>query len=52
MNKKRLLISAIGLSLAGNMMVNVAFAQEVQEATIFEEVIVTATKREESIFGV
>lgn len=52
MNKKRLLISAIGLSLAGNMLANVAFAQEAQEATVFEEVIVTATKREESIYDV
>jgi iron complex outermembrane receptor protein len=52
MNKKRLLISTIGLSLAGNMLANVAFAQEAQEATVFEEVIVTATKREESIYDV
>lgn len=52
MNRKRLLISAIGLSLAGNMLANVAFAQEAQEATVFEEVIVTATKREESIYDV
>jgi len=52
MNKKRLLISAIGLSLAGSMLTNPAFAQDAQEATIFEEVIVTATKREESIFDV
>lgn len=52
MNKKRLLISAIGLSLAGNMLANVAFAQEAQEATVFEEVIVTATKREENIYDV
>ncbi len=52
MSKKRLLISAIGLSLAGNMLANVAFAQDAQEATVFEEVIVTATKREESIYDV
>lgn len=34
------------------MLANVAFAQEAQEATVFEEVIVTATKREESIYAV
>ena len=34
------------------MPVNVAFAQEAQEASVFEEVIVTATKREQSIYDV
>jgi len=52
MNKKYILLSAIGLALASGLPVNVAFAQEVQEATVFEEVIVTATKREESIYDV
>ena len=52
MNKKRLLLSAIGLALASGLPFNVAFAQEAQEATVFEEVIVTATKREQSIYDV
>ena len=52
MNKKRLLLSAIGLALASGLPVNVAFAQEAQEASVFEEVIVTATKREQSIYDV
>jgi iron complex outermembrane receptor protein len=52
MNKKRLLLSAIGLALASGLPINVAFAQEVQEATVFEEVIVTATKRSQSIYDV
>ena len=52
MNKKRVLISAIGLSLAAGTLGNMAFAQQEQEATVFEEVIVTATKREESIYEV
>jgi iron complex outermembrane receptor protein len=52
MNKKRLLLSAIGLALASGLPVNVAFAQDAQEASIFEEVIVTATKREQSIYDV
>jgi len=52
MNKKRLLLSAIGLALASGLPVNVAFAQEAQEATVFEEVIVTATKRAQSIYDV
>jgi iron complex outermembrane receptor protein len=52
MNKKRLLLSAIGLALASGLPINVAFAQEAQEATVFEEVIVTATKREQSIYDV
>ncbi len=52
MNKKRLLLSAIGLALASSLPVNVALAQEAQEATVFEEVIVTATKRSQSIYDV
>ncbi len=52
MNKKRLLLSAIGLALASGLPINVAFAQEAQEATVFEEVIVTATKRSQSIYDV
>lgn len=52
MNKKRLLLSAIGLSLVSGPLVNVALAQEVQEATVFEEIIVTATKRAQSIYDV
>ncbi len=52
MYKKRLLLSAIGLALASGLPVNVAFAQEAQEASVFEEVIVTATKREQSIYDV
>lgn len=52
MNKKIILLSAMTLSLAGNGMVNVTFAQDAQEATIFEEVIVTATKRAQSIYDV
>jgi len=52
MNKKRLLLSAIGLALANGLPINVAFAQEAQEATVFEEVIVTATKRSQSIYDV
>ncbi len=52
MNKKRLLLSAIGLALASGLPVNVVFAQEAQEATVFEEVIVTATKRAQSIYDV
>jgi iron complex outermembrane receptor protein len=52
MNKKRLLLSAIGLALASGLPVNLAFAQEAQEASVFEEVIVTATKREQSIYDV
>jgi len=52
MYRKRLLISAIGLSLAAGTLGNMAFAQEEQEASVFEEVIVTATKREQSIYDV
>jgi len=52
MNVKKLLISAISLSLTGGIASTTALAQDVQEATIFEEVIVTATKREESIYDV
>ena len=52
MYKKKLLISAIGLSLAGGTMGNIAFAEQEQEATVFEEVIVTATKRAQSIYDV
>jgi len=52
MNKKKLLLSAIGLALASSLPVTAVWAQEAQEATIFEEVIVTATKREQSIYDV
>lgn len=52
MNRKRILLSAIALALASGLPVSVAFAQEAQEATVFEEVIVTATKREQSIYDV
>ena len=52
MNKNRILLTAIGLSLAGGALVNVAYAQEAQQATTFEEVIVTATKRAQSIYDV
>jgi hypothetical protein len=45
MNVKKLLISAISLSLTGGIASTTALAQDAQEATIFEEVIVTATKR-------
>jgi iron complex outermembrane receptor protein len=52
MHRKKLTITAIGLSLAVGTLSNAAFAQEEQEASVFEEVIVTATKREESIYDV
>jgi len=52
MNVKKLLISAISLSLTGGIASTTALAQDAQEATIFEEVIVTATKREQSIYDV
>ncbi len=52
MNRNRLLLSAIGLALASGLPVSAALAQEAQEATVFEEVIVTATKREQSIYDV
>jgi len=52
MNVKKLLISAISLSLAGGIASTTALAQDAQEATIFEEVIVTATKREQNIYDV
>ncbi len=52
MDTKKLLLSAITLSLASTAMVNAAFAQDAQEATVFEEVIVTATKRAQSIYDV
>ena len=52
MNKKRLLISSIGLTLITGTLGNVALAQQDQEATVFEEVIVTATRRAESIYEV
>lgn len=52
MNAKKLLISVIGLSLAGSFTSTTALAQDAQEATVFEEVIVTATKREQSIYEV
>ena len=52
MNMKKLLISAISLSLTGGLASTTALAQDAQEASIFEEVIVTATKREQSIYDV
>lgn len=52
MDKKRLLLSAISLALVGGSLGNLAIAQEAQEATVFEEVIVTATKRAQSIYDV
>ena len=52
MNVKKLLISAISLSLTGGIASTTALAQDAQEATIFEEVIVTATKREQNIYEV
>ena len=52
MTAKNLLISAISLSLAGGITGSAALAQDAQEASVFEEVIVTATKREESIYDV
>ena len=52
MSKKNLLLSAIGLSLASGSLVSVAIAQENTAENVFEEVIVTATKRESSIYDV
>lgn len=52
MYAKKLLMSAIGLSLAGSFASTTALAQNDQEASVFEEVIVTATKREQSIYEV
>ena len=52
MKVNTLLISAISLSLAGGITSTTALAQDAQEATIFEEVIVTATKREQNIYDV
>lgn len=52
MDKKRFLLSAISLALVGGSLGNLAIAQEAQEATVFEEVIVTATKRAQSIYDV
>ena len=52
MNSRNLLLTAIGLSLAGGLVTTTALAQEAQKATVFEEVIVTATKREQSIYDV
>ncbi len=49
---KKSLISAIGLSLAGTFASAPALSQDAQEASVFEEVIVTATKREQSIYEV
>ena len=52
MTAQKLLISEISLSLAGGITSTAALAQDAQEASVFEEVIVTATKREESIYDV
>jgi len=52
MKVNTLLISVISLSLAGGITSTTALAQDAQEATIFEEVIVTATKREQNIYDV
>jgi iron complex outermembrane receptor protein len=52
MHQKKILVTTICISLAASTLGNMAFAQEEQEATIFEEVIVTATKREQSIYDV
>lgn len=52
MYARKILMSAIGLSLAGSIASSTALAQDAQEASVFEEVIVTATKREESIYDV
>ena len=52
MHNRNLLLMATGLSLAGGLAWNTAIAQEEQEAAVFEEVIVTATKREQSIYEV
>lgn len=49
---KKMLISAISLSLAGSFVTTAALAQDEQVASVFEEVIVTATKREQSIYEV
>jgi len=52
MKTSKLLTSAIGFSLACGTFGNMALAQDAQEATVFEEVLVTATKRELSIYDV
>jgi len=52
MHPRKLLISTIGFALACSTFGNIALAQDAQQATVFEEVIVTATKRELSIYDV
>ncbi len=54
MNRKQLAIATIAVSLGGGLSANPALAQgqEASEAEVWEEVLVTATRREESIFDV
>ncbi len=52
MNRTEISLIAIILGLASGLPGSLAFAQEDQEATVFEEVIVTATKRAQSIYDV
>lgn len=52
MIKRTTLLSAISLALTAGLAASPVMAQEVQEATVFEEIIVTATKREQSIYDV
>ena len=51
-HKRNLLLTAISLSLAAGLAENNALAQEQREATVFAEVTVTATKREQSNYEV
>ncbi len=54
MRNNKSLVAAISLALAATLPAQAVFAQsdDASEASVFEEVIVTATKREESIFEV
>ncbi len=52
MYTRKLLLTVASFSMLGSLTCNIALAQSNQEATVFEEVIVTATKRALSIYDV